>query len=107
MSIAPVFIPMPTLANRPVGYKDAQSNLIPDSFGDEAFQGIYDDNNNLIYKGFARPGASTSASVWQIAQLNYDDSNNLINIMWPQNTYGKASNDYEFGWTSYASYTYS
>jgi YD repeat-containing protein len=104
--VAPVFIPQPNLANRPVGYKDAQGNLIPDSFSDEAFQGQYS-GTNLIYKGFARPGSSTSAAVWQIAYLTYDGSNNLISVTWPQNANGVASNDYQFIWSSRSSYTYS
>ena len=102
----PVYVPQPTLASRPLGYKDAQGNLIPDSFNDEAFQGQYS-GTNLIYKGFARPGSATSAAVWQIAFLTYDGSNNLTSIMWPQNTFGAASNDYQFIWDNRAGYTYS
>lgn len=102
----PVFVPIPSLATRPVGYKDAQGNLIPDSFGAQAFQGAYS-GTNLIYKGLARPGTSTSASSWQIAKLAYDGSNNLTSITWPQNTYGASSNDYIFVWDNRAGYTYS
>lgn len=101
-----VFIPMPTLAARPVGYKDAQGNLIPDSFSDESFRGEYS-GTNLIYKGFARPGAVEGSSVWQIAKLAYDGSNNLTSVKWPENANGNASNDYEFSWTDRATYTYS
>ncbi len=102
----PVYIPQPNLANRPVGYKDAQGNLIPDSFSSLAFQGEYT-GTNLIYKGFARPGSSTSAAVWQIAKMTYDGSNNLLTITWPQTTAGVASNDFAFQWSQRASYTYS
>lgn len=101
-----VFIPMPTLRNRPVGFKDAQGNIIPESFSDEAFRGEYS-GTNLIYKGFARPGAAEADLVWQIAKLAYDGSNNLTSITWPQNANAHASNDYEFSWTSRATYTYS
>ena len=89
-----------------MGRLDAQGRVIPDSFSDEAFQGTYT-GTNLIYKGFARPGSSTSAPVWQIAFLTYDGSNNLLSIQWPQDANGNASNDYEFIWANRASYTYS
>jgi hypothetical protein len=103
---APVFNQAPTVMNRPFGRLDAQGRVIPDSFADEAFQGEYS-GTNLIYKGFARPGASTSAAVWQIAFLTYDGSNNLLSIQWPQDANGHASNDYQFIWANRASYTYS
>ena len=103
---APVFIPLPTLRNRPVGFKDAQGNLIPESFSDEAFRGEYT-GTNLIYKGFARPGSAEGSLVWQIAKLAYDGSNNLLSIKWPENANAHASNDYEFSWTDRATYTYS
>lgn len=107
MSIpAPVYIPQPTLKNRPVGYKDAQGNLIPDSFNDEAFLGEYT-GTNLIYKAFARPGSATSDAVWQISKQTYDGMNNLTMIQWPQDANGHANNDYQFIWDNRASYTYS
>ena len=102
----PVFNQNPTVQNRPIARKDAQGNLIPDSFGDLAFQGQYT-GTNLIYKGFARPGSSTTAAVWQIALLTYDGSNNLISITWPHDANGHASNDYQFQWSIRSGYTYS
>lgn len=92
--------------NRPIGYLDAQGREIYDSVDDLAFQGQYS-GNNLIYKGFAKPGASTGAAVWQIAKLTYDGSNNVTSVTWPQNASGNASNDYIFIWTGRAGYTYS
>ncbi len=102
----PVFNQAPTVKNRPIGFKDAQGNVIPTSFNDMAFQGQYS-GTNLIYKGFARPGALTSAPVWQIALLTYDGSGNIISVTWPENTYGAASNDFQFIWDNRAGYTYS
>jgi len=102
----PVYIQQPTIGNRPMGRLDAQSRPIPGSWGDLAMRGIYS-GTNLTYIGLARPGSSTSATVWQIRQLTYDGSNNLLSITWPQDSNGKASNDYEFIWNNYASYTYS
>lgn len=103
---APVFNQSPTVGNRPCARKDAQGNVIPSSFDNMAFQGAYT-GTNLIYRGFARPGSSTSAAVWQIAFMTYDGSNNLLSIQWPQDPNGNASNDYEFIWADRASYTYS
>jgi len=97
---------MPTVQNRPMGRLDAQGRVIPDSFDDLAFQGQYS-GTNLIYKGFARPGASTTTPVWQIAFMTYDGSGNLLTITWPQDVNGHASNDYQFQWSLRATYTYS
>lgn len=95
-----------TSQNRPQGFENNNGVFIPDSFSDEAFQGEYDGSNNLIYKGFARPGAPTSASVWQIAKLTYDGNNNILMIQWPINNVGVASNDYEFVWDNRHLLTY-
>lgn len=102
----PVYNQLPTVQNRPMGRLDAQGRVIPSSFDNMAFQGVYS-GTNLTYRGFARPGASTSAAVWQIAKMTYDGSNNLLTITWPQDPSGHASNDYQFIWSDYASYTYS
>lgn len=102
----PVYNQSPTVRNRPMGRKDAQGNVIPGSFDDMAFRGQYT-GTNLIYKGFARPGAAEGDDVWQLAFCTYDGSNNLVSITWPQDPNGNASNDYQFSWTDRASYTYS
>ncbi len=88
---------MGTQDNMPCGHLDPQGQLSQDSFLDEAFRGTYD-GNNLILKGFARPGASEDALVWQIAKLAYD-GDNIVSIKWPINANGAASNNYEFSWT--------
>lgn len=75
-----------------------------DSFLDEEFRGDYQGGQNLIYKGFARPGADTSAPVWQIAKLTYDGNNNITMIQWPRNDTGAVTNFYEFTWDDRTSY---
>lgn len=95
----------PTLGNRPVGKIDAQGRVIPGSFDDQSFRGDYT-GTNLIYKGFARPGSAEGSTVWQIAKMAYDGSNNLTSIKWPQDANAHPSNDYQFSWTDRATYTY-
>lgn len=96
-----------TKYNQTILKHDAQGNLIQDSYvGDMTFRGAYT-GTNLIYKGYARPGASEGASVWQIALLAYDGSNNLTSIKWPQGTNLTASSEFNFSWTDRATYTYS
>lgn len=92
---------------RPVGQLDTNYRWDPDSFGDEAFRGEYDANDNIIYKGLARPGTQDSEPEWQISKLTYDANNNLLNVKWPQNVNGQASSNYSFVWTDRAAYTYS
>lgn len=102
----PVFFQTPLVKNRPLARKDAQGDIIPSSYGDNAFRGEYS-GTNLIYKGIARPGASESSLVWQICKLAYDGSDNLTSITWPQDALSHASNDYQFSWTDRATYTFS
>lgn len=97
---------MPDRGNYPYIKTDVNAREIQDSSTDMAFQGDYLAGDNLIYKGFARPGSSTSAAVWQIAKLAYS-GDNIISITWPQGANGAASSEYDFVWTSRASYTYS
>lgn len=94
------------IQNRPIALKDANFLPIYDSVDYLAFRGEYDGSSNLIYAGFSRPGFPTSNNVWQIFQLNYDVSNNLISILWPVTSQGVASNDYVFAWDSRGSYVY-
>ncbi len=92
--------------NYPYIKTDANGRDIQDSSGDMAFRGDYVGGNNLIYKGFARPGSATSSPVWQLALLAYS-SDNLVSITWPQDANGNASSNYEFIYDNRASYTYS
>jgi len=93
--------------NQTILKKDAQGNVIQDSYtGDMTFRGSYT-GTNLIYKGFARPGTATSVAKWQIALLTYDGSNNLLSITWPQDTLGHASSEFNFIWDNRAALTYS
>jgi YD repeat-containing protein len=91
--------------NRPVGRHSAQGDLIQEFFIEEAFRGEYS-GTNLIYAGFARPGAGEGDNVWQISKIAYDGSSNPISITWPQSDRGAISNDYEFSWTDRATYVY-
>ena len=93
--------------NQTILKRDAQANVIQDTFySDMTFRGEYDGSNNLIYKGYARPGASEGGNVWQIAKCTYDVSNNLTAIEWPQDTTGNESSEFVFNWTGRAGYVY-
>lgn len=94
-----------------IGY---DTNLVFDqnSAIDEAFRGDYLGGMNIIYKGFARPGAATAQPIWQIAKITYDVNNNVTAIQWPAqingvpNANGSGSNDYLFIWDNRTTYTY-
>ena len=97
---------MAAIRNRPVGQVDANYRWDPDSFADEAFRGQYDANDNLIYKGVAKVGASEGDEVWQICFLTYDANDNLLSVTWPIDQYGRPSSEYIFSWTDRSTYTY-
>ncbi len=94
-------------SNRPRGSVNTQGFVIPDSFENESFRSEYDASDNPIYIGYAVPGSSESASVWQISKQTYDASGNMTEMKWPTNSSGAVSNDYEFVWADRATYTYS
>lgn len=98
------------LNNRPQARKDSQGFVNDEFFLEESFRGEYT-GDNIIYAGFAKPGADEGSLVWQISFFTYT-GDNLISIQWPKkldengDSVGPASNDYEFSWTDRASYTY-
>ena len=93
--------------NQTILKRDAQGNVLQESYvGDMSFRGQYT-GTNLIYKGYARPGAAEGDLVWQIAFITYDGSNNVTSVTWPQGTNNAASSEFDFSWTDRASYTYS
>ena len=91
--------------NAPYGLLDSQGRVIPTSYNDLAFQAEYA-GNDLIYSGFARPGSSTGAVVWQIRKMSYDGAGNILTITWPENSQGNASTKFEFEWDERATYTF-
>ena len=105
--MATPFSLQPALNNRPVGYLDSQARVIPDSFQAQAYQADDSGGSYPVYKGWARPGASTSTPVWKIQALTYDAGGNILTITWPQNAAGIATSDYIFQWSDRANYTYS
>lgn len=97
---------MTTGFNQPILQRDAQDNVIQESFlSGLKFRGEYT-ASNLIYKGVARPGTATSVAKWQICKLTYSGSD-ITQIDWPQDALGHASEEYNFIWDNRASYTYS
>lgn len=91
--------------NQPILKRDAQNNPCQESYLDMTFRGEYS-ADNLIYAGYARPGASEATSVWQIMQLNYA-GDNIISVLYPQAPNGFASSEFNFAWDDRATYTYS
>lgn len=90
---------------QPILKRDADGNVLQDTYSDRTFRGEYT-GTNLIYRGYARPGTATSVAKWQIAKLAYDMSNNLLSVTWPQASNGAPSSEYIFEWDDRATYTY-
>lgn len=55
---------------------------------------------DLIYLGYARPGAATSAAEWQIRKLTYSSGNVT------QTDFASGVNDYDKVWDNRAAYVY-
>jgi len=91
--------------HQPILQRDANDNVIQESFlSGLKFRGEYS-GTNLIYKGAARPGSATSAAVWQICKITYSGAN-LVQVDWPEDSNGGASEEYVFVWDDRATYTY-
>ncbi|GAB6161903.1 hypothetical protein JCM12298_10620 [Desulfothermus naphthae] len=61
----------------------------------------YDANGNVIYKGEADPGSSTSDPVWKIEKYEYDANGNLIAVLFAEGTA-----DFDKVWDNRESYNY-
>lgn len=85
--------------------RDQFFNLVQDTYGEKAFRGEYDGDDNLIYAAFALPGSDEGDRVWQLKKLAYT-ATNLTSVTWPELN-GKASTSYSFAWDDRATYTYS
>ncbi len=66
--------------------------------GEATFRLISDSAGNLLYLGKAIQGSAENRSRWQLQKLTYDAGNNLISVLWPMNSGGAYSTDYEFIW---------
>jgi hypothetical protein len=95
------------LNSRPLGMIDAQHQLNQVSYLYTTFRGDAAGGTQLVYVGFARPGALTSNPVWQIRKLTYDVNGNVITMEYPQNTSADALAEFEFIWDNRTTYTYS
>lgn len=96
---------MLTNFNQPILKRDAQNNACQESYFDMTFRGEYD-GGNLIFIGYARPGASETDPVWQILSLDYD-GDDITSILYPQAANGVGSGEFNFVWDDRATYTYS
>ena len=61
----------------------------------------YDMNNNLVYQGYALPGAEDTDSLWMIIKHEYDANNNLIASKCVEGTVA-----YTYKWDERENYTY-
>ncbi len=91
-----------------------QAQRDPQGFPDFLFQNCMSmagDNNstvNLVYVGFAKPGALEASAVWQIRKLTYDLNGNVIRVQWPTDgTTVEPTNQFRYIWNNRATLTYS
>ncbi len=93
--------------NRPFKYgpNDRREFIVQDS--EVAFRAENNGSGNPIYIGRAKIGSGESEEKWQICFVEYDGTDAVDSITWPQNALGAASAEYEFSWTDRATYTFS
>jgi len=93
--------------NRPFkfGAGDRREFIVSD--GEVTIRGQNDANGNVLYLGLAKVGSAEGDEVWQISFHAWDAVNALTSRIWPENSEGNASSEYEFSWTARAGYTYS
>lgn len=84
--------------NRPYKFGEQNRHILVATDGELSVRLVNDASGNLIWVGKAVVGASEALAKWQIAKLVYDANGNLISVTWPQDSAGKASEDYEFTW---------
>ena len=92
-------------STRPINQLDAQGRVLTSSGDWTTFRGEYT-GTNLIYAGFAKPGAAEGDNEWQISKMTYDASGNILTVKWPTKDDGTVSSDFEFNWTGRAGYVF-
>lgn len=91
--------------NRPFKYgaNDRREFIVQDS--EVALRSINDTNGNCIFLGRAKVGVQEDEQKWQLRKLSYDDNQGVTSVVWPVNSDGVASSDFEFQWSSVADLT--
>lgn len=91
--------------NRPFkfGDRDRRELIVQDS--EVALRAINDSSGNVIFLGRALIGTVNADPKWQIRKLQYDSSDSVTSVTWPQNSEGNASADYEFQWSEVSDLT--
>lgn len=84
--------------NRPYKFGSDNRHLLVATDGEMSIRLVNNASGNPIWVGKAIVGASEALAKWQISKLAYDGNGNLISVRWPQDSNGKASEDYEFTW---------
>ena len=95
-----------SVANRPFkfGSKDRREFIVQD--GEVEIRAENDGSGNILYLGRSKVGTAEGDSKWQISFHTWDGNDALLTRVWPQNSEGSASAEYEFSWTDRATYTY-
>lgn len=92
--------------NRPYkfGAHDRREFIVQDS--EVSLRLENDGAGNPIYIGRAKVGSSVADDKWQIQKLHYDVNGFVDEVLWPENSDGRASSEYEFIWNDRAAQTY-
>ena len=93
--------------HRPFKYGDNDRRVFIVSDGELSIRAQNDASGNALLIGKALVGTLEGDEKWQISEQEYDVNNSLTQKLWPQNSEGKASTDYEFSWTDRGSLTFS
>lgn len=83
-------------ANRPFKYgaNDRREFIVFN--GEVTVRLVNDDGGNPVYIGRAKVGTAESEQKWQLLKINYDANDGITSVLWPQNSEGNASTEYEF-----------
>lgn len=86
----------PSRANRPFKYgsNDRREFIVFNS--EVTVRLVNDDGGNPVYVGRARAGVAESEAKWQLLYITYDANDGITSVLWPQNSSGNASTEYEF-----------
>lgn len=57
---------------------------------------VNDDAGNPVYVARAKAGTAITEAKWQLFNIAYDANDGIVSLLWPQNSEGNASTDYEF-----------
>lgn len=91
---------------RPFLFGEQDRRIYRVDMGEVSLRAVNNASGSPTYLAYAQVGVSEDEPKWQIRKITYDANDGVTKVEWPEDSDGAASNNYEFIWSDYLTYTY-